>query len=99
MPKKRPVPESPLQDVFWPFGLEQDLAIVLTMLEERFQSDKSNPMPAFEALGYIAAYVWRKGESPPRNLPILWWAIDVVAAGFFNYRDSAGLVTPMTLGV
>jgi hypothetical protein len=98
MPKKGSFPESPLQSASWPFMLEQDLAIFLTMLEDRFRKDRSDPLPAFEALSYVAAYVWRNENSSTRMLPIPWWVVQALAIGFSIYRDSAETSTPMTLG-
>ncbi len=98
MPKKRSIPASPLQDLPWPLSLEQDLANFLEMSEKRFKSDSSNSLPAFEALSSIAAYVWQKGESPTHALPMPWWVINALAAGYCKYRDSARSTTPMTLG-
>jgi len=96
MPKKSSIPESPLRGKPWPFSLDQDLAVFLIMLEEQFRNDRSNPLPAFEALSYIASYVWQAEE--PSTLPIPWWVVQALAIGFINYRDRAGSGTPMTLG-
>jgi hypothetical protein len=98
MPKKGAIPESPLQGEPWPFTLEQDLAGFLTMLEKRFRSDTSDPLPAFEAIGYIAAYVWKTERPSPSTLQIPWWVVETLAIGFMKYRESAGSSTPMTLG-
>src|SRR3954471_14296254 len=95
---KTSVPESPLQSEPWPFTLEQDLAIFLKMLEERFQEDTSDPLPAFEALNYIAAYVWQSEDSSLQALQIPWWVVHALATGFNIYRRSAETTTPMTLG-
>jgi hypothetical protein len=98
MPKKSSIPESPLQGQPWPFSLEQDLAIFLIMLEERFRKDTSDPLPAFEALSYIASYVWLTEKPSTYTLPIPWWVVQALVIGFKNYRDHAGSTTPMTLG-
>jgi hypothetical protein len=98
MPKKGAIPESPLQGEPWPLSLEQDLAAFLRMLEKRFRSDMSDPLPAFEALGYIAAYVWKTEKPSPCTLPIPWWVVETLAIGFMKYRESAESTAPVTLG-
>ena len=60
MPRKITSVESPLQGQAWPLTLEQDLATFLDMLEERFRKDSSNPLPAFEALIYVARMFGRQ---------------------------------------
>ena len=57
--------ESSWSDADWPLTAEQDLANFLAMTKEVFSADGTNPLPAFEALGFIAAYHWeqdRKGR-------------------------------------
>ncbi len=98
MPKKGSIPESPLHGKPWPFSLEQDLAVFLMMLEERFRNDRSDPLPAFEALSYIASYVWKAEEPSSYTITIPWWVVQALAIGFINYRDRAGSTTPITLG-
>jgi hypothetical protein len=98
MPKKSSIPESPLRGKPWPFSLEQDLAIFLMMLEERFRKDMSDPLPAFEALNYIASYVWLTEKSSTRTVPVPWWVVQALAIGFNIYRDRAESTTPTTLG-
>jgi hypothetical protein len=98
MPKKGSIPESPLQGTPWPFSLEQDLTVFLVMLEERFRKNTSDPLPAFEALSYIASYVWLIEKPPSYTLPTPWWAIQALAIGFNSYRDAAGSTAPLTLG-
>jgi hypothetical protein len=98
MPKKSSIPESPLQGERWPFSLEQDLAVFLMTLEERFRRDTTDPLPAFEALNCIASYVWLMEKPSADTLPIPWWVVEVLAIGFNKYRDAAGSTTPTTLG-
>jgi hypothetical protein len=98
MPKKSPIPESPLEDRPWPFTLEQDLKTFLIMMADRFQKNRSDSLPAFEALNYIAVYRWQKGDNPPDEVPVPWWVVQALAIGFNLYRDSAQSRTPMTLG-
>src|SRR5258706_8739748 len=98
MPKKKSLPASPFQDRPWPLSLEQDLANFLAMLEARFKSNMSDSLPAFEAVGYIASYVWEKGDPSPCTVPIPWWIIEALAINYFRYRDSAESGASMTLG-
>jgi hypothetical protein len=100
MPKKSSIPESPLHGKPWPFSLEQDLAVFLMILEDRFRNDTSNPLPAFEALNCIASYVWltEKEKPPTYTLPIPWWVVQTLAIGFNIYRDRAVSTALTTLG-
>jgi len=98
MPKKSSIPESPLQGEPWALSLEQDLAVFLIMLEEQFRADRSDPLPAFEALSYFASYVWQTEEPSTHTLPIPWWVVQALAIGFKKYRDTAESTAPITLG-
>ncbi len=67
-------------------------------LEKRFRKDTSDPLPAFEALSYIASYVLRTEKPSTYTLPIPWWVVQALVIGFNIYRDGAGSTTPITLG-
>jgi hypothetical protein len=97
MPKKRTFPESPLPHEQWRLNREQDLAMFLTMLERRFRENSSDPMPAFEAIKYIAAYFWAVDKSPDSVL-VPWWVVQALAIGFNKYHDAATSTAPLTLG-
>lgn len=79
--------ESAWTDANWPFTAEQDLTVFLATAREAFEADSSNPLPAFEALGYVASYHWRKDEAP-ETVTIPFWAVEVIVQGYKQYQAS-----------
>ncbi|KLK92651.1 hypothetical protein AA309_13260 [Microvirga vignae] len=79
--------ESAWTDANWPFAAEQDLAIFLAMTREAFAADSTNSLPAFEALGYVASYYWRKDEAP-ESVTIPFWVVEVIVSGYQKYKAS-----------
>src|SRR5262249_28927690 len=70
----------------------------LAMLEAQFKQNSTSPLPAFEAVNYIASYVWQIGKSEPASVSVPWWAVQALAIGFNKYHDAAQSRAPITLG-
>jgi hypothetical protein len=90
--------ESVWTDENWPFTPGQDLAMFLEIAHQAFLSDRANPIPAFEAVNYLAASCWQREEAP-ETIRVPFWAVEALAEGFFRYMKSheAG-GTSLTLG-
>ncbi len=90
MAKKIKHPESPLKDEDWPLTRPEELILYLQMQRQLFEADRSNALPAFEALTYIATEIWGNGETPRDcAVTIPLWIVETLAEGFLRYRDAA----------
>lgn len=100
MPKKPKIPESPLKDENWPLTPEQDLELFLQMEYERFRSDPSHALPAFNALAYATTGLWQNQQTHSSEdaitLPI--WVAEVLTNGFLRYSKAAEENRFITLG-
>ncbi len=99
MPKKPKLPTSPLAKEDWPLSPEEELDLYVDMERERFLKDPSHALPAFNALGYIAAKLWSPdGPTGDEFVRMPVWVLETLAEGFFRYRDAAKDGTAKTLG-
>ena len=52
-----------------------------------YERDKTNPLPAFDALSSIVCYWWERHEVPKNGMVCIpWWACEIIAAGYQTYR-------------
>ena len=78
---------------------EQELRLFLEACRQEYLEDTHNPLSAFEAIAFIAAYWWREESEPSDGeVSVPWWAIEVLAAGFNILRQAAADGRTTTLG-
>lgn len=85
--------ESPLSDETWSLSDEESLALFLEVAREQFASDRTNPLPAFKAIGFVTSYYWQQGTSP-ETIEIPLWAAETICSGFMQYWDEAKGAAP-----
>lgn len=100
MSEKTAFPESPLKGEHWPLTPEEELALFLEMEHAKLQADPSHALPAFQALTYVMASIWRQDEhpSPTHSVTVPMWAAETIAQGFMQYQDTAKQKYLITLG-
>jgi hypothetical protein len=94
-PKSKADPVTSLGIPLGPECRESDLQAC----RRRFETDTSNPLPAFQAVSLVAARHWHEeNKESPEYAQVPMWAVEVIAAGFCIYREAAEAGQGMTLG-
>lgn len=100
MSKKSDLPESPLDSEAWPLTSEEDLELFLRVEYERFLAEPSHALPAFQALAYIMASLWRQEQqpSPLNTVRVPLWAAQAITHGFMEYQQATQQKQSTTFG-
>ena len=82
----------------------EQLATMLLVDYQLFEGDRTNSLPALDAIAQIAAFKWRqeaagkKPLAPDQLVSVPWWAIQTIAAAYCQYAIDGLKMPPIKLG-
>lgn len=83
MAKKSHLPKNPLVNVPPVISAEEELRLRLELLNQKFMSDRSHTLPAFETLAAVVGHAWQHDENT-KNISVPFWAAELLVEGHYH---------------